>query len=167
MLRAGLVAREAQADSGALEVFSRTSGSPSGASWSRAPLVADQLNPYIRDDANYLRYGAALAMRWQLDFLPDTARLAQANAAVEELRETERYALGGIGVEVETAYAQVVDAQRREQAYGSGRSARRDSGSSPCSRASTSARKEEGDLVDAAQAVGAAALQPPHARRWT
>ena len=149
MLRAGLLAREAQADL-ARSRFLPDIGISLGAAWSRAPLIADQLNPYIRDDANYLRYGAALGMRWQLDFLPDSARLAQANAAVEELRETERYALGGIGVEVETAYAQVVDAQRREQAYGSAeRTARQ--WIIAVQQAIDVGTRDEGDLVDAAR----------------
>jgi outer membrane protein TolC len=149
MLRAGLVARQAQADLARSKYFPDI-GLAVGASWSRAPLVADQLNPFIRDDANYWRYGAALAMRWQLDFLPDGARLAQANAAVEELRETERYALGGIGVEVETAYAQVVDAQRREQAYGEAqRTARR--WVIAIQQGIDVGTKEDADLVDAAR----------------
>ena len=149
MLRAGLVAREAQADLARSKYFPDI-GIALGASWSRAPLVADQLNPYIRDDANYLRYGAALAMRWQLDFLPDTARLAQANAAVEELRETERYALGGIGVEVETAYAQVVDAQKREQAYGAAQRTARQ-WVIAVQQGIDVGTKEDADLVDAAR----------------
>jgi outer membrane protein TolC len=149
MLRAGLVAREAQADL-ARSKYLPDIGLAIGAAWSRAPLVADQLNPYIRDDANYLRYGAALAMRWQLDFLPDVARLAQANAAVEELRETERYALGGIGVEVETAYAQVADAQARERAYGSAQRTARQ-WVIAVQQGIEVGTKEDADLVDAAR----------------
>jgi outer membrane protein TolC len=149
MLRAGLVAREAQADLARSKYFPDI-GLALGASWSRAPLVTDQLNPYIRDDANYLRYGAALAMRWQLDFLPDAARLAQANAAVEELRETERYALGGIGVEVETAYAQVVDALARERAYGSAQRTARQ-WIIAVQQSIDVGTKDESDLVDAAR----------------
>ncbi len=149
MLRAGLVAREAQADL-ARSKYLPDIGLAIGAAWSRAPQVVDQLNPYIRDDANYLRYGAALAMRWQLDFLPDGARLAQANAAVEELRETERYALGGIGVEVETAYAQVADAQRREQAYGAAQRTARQWVIAVQQGIDVGTR-EDADLVDAAR----------------
>jgi outer membrane protein TolC len=149
MLRAGLVAREAQADLARSKYYPDI-GIAIGASWSRAPLVADQLNPYIRDDANYLRYGAALAMRWQLDFLPDAARLAQANAAIEELRETERYALGGIGVEVETAYAQVADAQKREQAYGAAQRTARQ-WVIAVQQGIDVGTKEDADLVDAAR----------------
>ena len=117
MVKAGILARQAQVAL-AQSKYLPDLGLGVSAAWARAPEVADQLNPFVRDDANYLRYGAALVFRWQLDFLPNAARVEQARAQVEELRETERYALGGIGVEVETAYAQVVDAQAREQAYG-------------------------------------------------
>lgn len=87
------------------------------ASRSYAPEVADQVNPFIRDEANFTRYSAGLVMKWNLDFLPRAARIAQASAELEQVRATERYALGGVGVEVETAYAEVVDADRRLSSY--------------------------------------------------
>ena len=116
MARAGLVARQAQVELQKAKFYPDL-GIGLSASWARAPEVADQLNPFVRDDANYLRYGAALVFRWSLDFLPNRARVEQAKAELEELRQTERYALGGVGVEVETAYAQVADAIMRERAY--------------------------------------------------
>jgi outer membrane protein TolC len=79
--------------------------------------VVDQRNPFVRDDANRVFYGAALVLRWKLDFLPQSARVAQAEAQLEELRATERYALGGVGVEVEQAFAEVEDAAARLDAY--------------------------------------------------
>jgi outer membrane protein TolC len=117
MLRAGVVARQAQVELARSKYFPDL-GLGVSAGWAHASEVTDQLNPFVRDDANYLRWGFALVFRWQADFLPNGARVEQAKAQLEELRQTERYALGGIGVEVETAYAQVVDAQARERAYG-------------------------------------------------
>ncbi len=117
MVRGGLLARQAQVELARSRYYPDL-GLGVSASWARAPEVADQLNPYVRDDANYLRYGAALVFRWQLDMVPNAARVDQAEAALEELRQTERFALGGVGVEVETAYAQVVDAAARERAFG-------------------------------------------------
>jgi outer membrane protein TolC len=87
------------------------------ASRSYAPEVADQLNPFIRDDANYIRYGGALVLNWKLDLLPQAARVAQAEAQLQEIRATERFALGGVGVEVETAFADASDAALRLSAY--------------------------------------------------
>lgn len=125
MARAGIVARQAQVDLQRAKYYPDI-GVGLSANWARAPEVADQLNPYVRDDANFFRYGAALVLRWSLDLLPNMARVEQAQAQLEELRQTERFALGGIGVEVETAYAQVADAMAREKAYGDAqRTARR------------------------------------------
>jgi outer membrane protein TolC len=149
MLRAGLIAREAQVALARSRYFPDL-GLGLSATWARAPLVSDQLNPFVRDDANYLRYGAALVLRWQLDLLPNAARVAQANAVVEELRETERYALGGIGVEVETAYAQVMDAQAREQAYGAAQRTARQ-WVIAIQQGIDIGTKEDADLVDAAK----------------
>ncbi|HEX4336544.1 MAG TPA: TolC family protein [Polyangiaceae bacterium] len=87
------------------------------ASRSYAPEVSDQLNPFVRDDANYTRYGIGLVMTWKLDFLPRMARVAQAEAQLEEIRATEQYALGGVGVEVETAFAEAEDAGKRLEAW--------------------------------------------------
>jgi outer membrane protein TolC len=87
------------------------------ARWARAPEVTDQVNPFVRDSANFLSYGAALVVRWKLDFLPQTARVAAAEAQLEEMRATERFALGGVGVEVEQAFAEAQDAARRLDAY--------------------------------------------------
>lgn len=117
MVRAGERARAAQVELARARYFPDI-GVGLSAVWARAPEVSDQLNPFVRDDANYLRYGAALVFRWQLDMLPNHARVQQAEAQLDELRQTERFALGGIGVEVETAYAQLEDALAREQAYG-------------------------------------------------
>jgi outer membrane protein TolC len=117
MARVGVEARKAQVAL-AQSRFYPDVGVALSAAYSRAPEVADQLNPFVRDDANYFRYGFALGMRWNMDFLPAAARLHQAEAQLEEIRSIERYALGGVGAEVETAYAEVEDATRREKAYG-------------------------------------------------
>jgi outer membrane protein TolC len=116
MARAGVVARKAQLRLEQSRYFPDLALGLS-AKWARAPEVEDQLNPYVRDDGNYLRYGAALVLRWKLDFLPQSARLAQAQAQLEEMRATERFALGGVGVEVEQAFAEAADAARRLDAY--------------------------------------------------
>jgi hypothetical protein len=60
---------------------------------SAAPEIADQLNPFVQDPANYFRYGAALVFQWNLDLLPRAAQMRQAEAKLEEMRATQRYAL--------------------------------------------------------------------------
>ena len=116
MARAGVMAREAQARIERAKFFPDLAlGLSFG--YSAAPLITDQKNPFVKDNANYLSYGAALVFRYKLDFLPQSARLAQANAQLEEQRATERYALGGVGTEVETAFREAEDAARRLDAY--------------------------------------------------
>lgn len=116
MARAGVVARQAQVEMERARYYPDLALGLN-ARWARAPEVTDQTNPYVLDSGNYLRYGAALVMRWKLDFLPQSARLAQAQAQLEETRATERYALGGVAVEVEQAFAEAEDASRRLDAY--------------------------------------------------
>jgi len=116
MARAGMAARRAQVRLEESRYFPDLALGLS-AKWARAPEVSDQTNPFVNDRANFLQYGAALVLRWKLDFLPQSARLAQAQAQLEEIRATERFALGGVGVEVEQAFAEAVDAARRLDAY--------------------------------------------------
>lgn len=116
MARAGLRAREAQVD------LAKSRLMPDiglGLFWSygRAPEITDQFNPFVRDDANYLRYGFGVGLRWQLDFLPGAARVRQAEAQLSETKQLYRYALGGVSVEVEKAYNEAVEAQKKVEAY--------------------------------------------------
>jgi outer membrane protein TolC len=116
MARAGIRARRALVSLERARFFPDIAVGLS-ASRSYAPEVTDQLNPFVRDDANYTRYGIGLVMNWSLDFLPRAARLAQAEAQLEEIRATEQFALGGVGVEVETAFAEADDARKRLEAF--------------------------------------------------
>jgi outer membrane protein TolC len=116
MAHAGVLAREAQTRIERAKFFPDLAlGLSFG--YSAAPQVEDQKNPFVKDNANYLSYGAGLVFKYKLDFLPQSARLAQANAQLEEQRATERYALGGVGTEVETAFREAEDAARRLDAY--------------------------------------------------
>ncbi len=112
MARAGVLAREAQLRLEHARFFPDVGVSLS-AGYRQAPEVTDQLNPFVRDPGNYLRYGVAVGLRWKLDFLPQHARYAQASAKLEEMRATEQFALGGVAVEVEKAYIETKAAHER------------------------------------------------------
>jgi len=116
MARAGVEARTAQVGAARAQIFPDI-GLGLNAGYARAPEVANQINPFGADTANFFWYGAGIVFQWKLDFLPQQSRIRYAEAQLEEMRATERYALGGAGVEVETAYAEVVDWQRRVDAY--------------------------------------------------
>jgi len=113
---AGMMARQAQLRLERSKLFPDV-GVGLSAGLSAAPEVADQLNPFVRDPGNFFHYGVALVFQWKLDFLPQEARIRQAAAQLEEMRATQRFALGGVGAEVENAYAEVVDWQKRLVAY--------------------------------------------------
>ncbi|UQA55118.1 TolC family protein [Polyangium aurulentum] len=116
MARAGIDARTAQVNLARAQLFPDI-GIGLSAAIARAPEVANQINPFTNDPANYFSYGAAFVFQWKLDALPQSARIRFAEAQLEEVRALERFALGGAGVEVETAYAEVVDWQKRLEAY--------------------------------------------------
>lgn len=116
MARAGVKAREAQVEMERARLYPDL-GLTLNAGWSQAPEVTDQFNPFVRDPANYLRYGAAIGLKWDLDFLPQLARKEQAEAKLEEMLATEKYALGGVGLEVEKAYYEARGAGERLALY--------------------------------------------------
>lgn len=117
MARAGVAARNAQWE---LERSKYYPDLALGLStkWSKAPQVTDQRNPFVGEDGNSLRYGAALVFKWNLDFWPQSARVEEAQAKLEEVQATERFALGGVGVEVEQAFRDAQAAEARLAAVG-------------------------------------------------
>lgn len=82
-----------------------------------APEIDDQINPFTYDPANYLRYGAGLVFQWNLDFVPQEARLRQSKANLAEMKATVELADGGVEAEVRVAHAEVVDWKSRRDAY--------------------------------------------------
>jgi outer membrane protein TolC len=116
MARAGVAARSSLVQLARAQLFPDI-GIGLTASMSAAPAIADQINPYVVDPGNYFHYGAALVFQWKLDFVPGAARIRQAEAQLDEVRAQQRLALGGVGAEVEVAYAEVVDWQKRTEVY--------------------------------------------------
>jgi outer membrane protein TolC len=116
LARAGVAARKAQVD------FQRANMLPNfglgvGFTYNVAPGATPQNTAWIGDPYNGFGAAFAFGVDWPLDLLPRSARVSQAESALEEARAMERYALGGVGVEVEQAYAAVVEASSREQSW--------------------------------------------------
>jgi len=114
--KAGIAAREAQVRLSRSKLFPDL-GLGLNMGLSAAPEVADQINPFVSDGGNYFHYGAAIVFQWRLDFVPGIARIAYAEAQLQEVMALDRKALGGVAAEVEQAYAEVVDWQKRLEAY--------------------------------------------------
>ncbi len=116
MARAGIMGRKYWADLQRARLFPDLAIGVS-ASYATAPSAVIQNNAWIGDPFNRFGFGAALVARWNLDILPQAARIAQADAQHEETRALERLSLGGVATEVEHAYASVQEAKTREEAW--------------------------------------------------
>jgi outer membrane protein TolC len=116
MARAGVQARKAWLEFRRAELFPNI-GLGLNATYAIAPSADPQRAAWIGDPFN--RFGASFGfgVEWGLDLLPKQARIMQAEADLEEARALERLALGGVGVEVENAYAAVVEAKTREETW--------------------------------------------------
>jgi multidrug efflux system outer membrane protein len=116
MARAGVQARKAFLDFRRAEMFPNI-GLGLNAAYAIAPSADPQRAAWIGDPFNRFGSSFGFGVEWGLDLLPKHARVMQAESELEEARATERLALGGIAVEVENAYASVVEAKTREENY--------------------------------------------------
>ncbi len=112
--RAGVAARRAMVDYQRAQLFPNF-GLGLGFQYAIAPSAEPQNAAWIADPFNRFGSGFQFGMEWGLDFLPKQARIQAAESQLEEARALERMALGGIAVEVENAYAVVVEAKTREE----------------------------------------------------
>ena len=114
LARSGVAARRAQVDFARAQLYPNI-GMGLGFSYAVAPSATPQNTAWIGDPFN--GFGAALAfgVEWGLDLLPKNARVHAAESQLEEARALERYALGGVAVEVENAYGTAVEAKTREE----------------------------------------------------
>ncbi len=116
MARAGVAARKAQVDLARAKILPDL-GVLLGTDYTRSPSATTQTTAWAFDPFNHFYYTAGVGARWSLDLMPAWARMAEAKAQLEETRSLERLALGGVAVEVETAYAAVVEAKGREESW--------------------------------------------------
>jgi multidrug efflux system outer membrane protein len=116
MAHAGVAARQAQVDLARARLFPDI-GILLGTDYTRAPGATTQSTTWAVDPFNHFYYSVGFGARWTLDLLPGVARVAEAESQLEETRALERFALGGLAVEVESAYAAVVEARAREESW--------------------------------------------------
>ena len=91
------------------------------ASFSYTPGVTDIENPFIRDSANNRKLAAALIARWSLDFGGKVNKVRRSKAQAAQLQAQTEEALLGMELEVNRAFEDLLDAKRREVAWGKGR----------------------------------------------
>jgi outer membrane protein TolC len=116
MARAGSRAATAQVDLMEAEFYPDV-GLVLSAEWAEAPEVTDQLNPFVSDAGNFVQYGFAFVMRWNMDFVPSAARYERAKAQRDEVHALRDFAMGGVQTEVQKAYSEAAHAARRLALY--------------------------------------------------
>ena len=112
--RAGVEARKAELALARARFFPDI-GLALSANYTVAPSVVQSNNYFAAGNFNFFGYGIALGARWSLDIPTNQARVEQAESRVEEVRALDRLALGGVGVEVENAYAMTIESRTREE----------------------------------------------------
>ncbi len=115
--RAGIAARQAQVDLQRARFFPDFGIGMSG-SYAAAPSVTTQNTALSPNPFNHFYGAAGIGLRWNLDLLPNAARVARTESDLEEARALLRLALGGTAVEVENAHAVVLEAKNREESWG-------------------------------------------------
>jgi outer membrane protein TolC len=116
MVLAGLRARQAQLELSRAQLYPDL-GFGMFATWSAAPAVSDEVNPFANDPGNYFHYGAALLLRHKWDFVPALARVRQAEAQWRQLKAQEQLVVRGVRTEVQLAYAEAIDWKARWEAH--------------------------------------------------
>ncbi len=105
-LKEGLVARQLLVDAAKADqlpsFFAMVSGVFAG-----APGRDTDPSPFHEDYYNTYSAGPMLGMKWHFDFGITRAKIRQAQAELQQLKETQKTALMGIPVEVGQAYAKV------------------------------------------------------------
>jgi outer membrane protein TolC len=114
LARSGVAARRAQVDFARAQLYPNI-GMGLGFSYAVAPSATKQNTAWIGDPFNGFGAAVAFGVEWGLDLLPKNARVNSAESQLEEARAMERYALGGVAVEVENFYAGALEASAREQ----------------------------------------------------
>jgi outer membrane protein TolC len=114
--RAGIAARQALVDLQRARYFPDFGAGFFG-TYAVAPSVTTQTTALAPNPFNHFYAGAAIGLRWSLDLLPNSARVARAESDLEEAHSLLRLALGGIAVEVENAHGTALEAKNREETW--------------------------------------------------
>lgn len=75
-----------------------------GLRYAEAPGREDQDNPFLKDDFNFFDGGAALAIKWDLNFLQTDTNLQQKKVQYLRMKSRLRQVLAGIAFQVKEKY---------------------------------------------------------------
>jgi outer membrane protein TolC len=111
-LEAGLAARRARLEA-ARSVYFPSVFLAGGIRHGEAPNRDDQHNPFVKDDFNYFNGGAALGVRWQMDFWMTHAKVAERAAELSKTEIQRDNAVSGIAIDIQQRYLEVQETQQQ------------------------------------------------------
>jgi outer membrane protein TolC len=120
-LQSGLTARRALLDAAQSAYYPQVFLA-GGVRYAVAPDRTDQHNPFVKDDFNYLNFGAVLGVRQSFEWGLLGADRDRSRAEYLQLRATERVALSGIRLDLQRAHGEF---RQAEDALASAEAARK------------------------------------------
>lgn len=111
-LEAGLAARQARVDA-ARSAYYPTVFLAGGLRYAVAPNRDDQRSPFAFDDFNFFTGGAALGLRWQLDFWMTQAKVEERLAELSKVEVQKTNATSGIALDIQRRYLEVQETQQK------------------------------------------------------
>jgi outer membrane protein TolC len=111
-LEAGLAARQARVDA-ARGAYYPAFFIAGGLRYAKAPNRDSQDSPFAKDDFNFFNGGAALGMRWQLDFWMTQAKVEERQAELSQVEIQKQNATSGIALDIQRRYLEVQETQQK------------------------------------------------------
>lgn len=123
-LEAGLAARQARV-AAARSAYYPTIFLAGGLRYAKAPNRDDQKSPFANDEFNFFDGGAALGLRWQLDFWMTQAKVEERVAELSQVEVQKQNATSGIALDIQRRYLELQETQQKVDAAQSARRAAR------------------------------------------
>jgi len=111
-LEAGLAARQARV-AAARSAYYPAIFLAGGLRYAKAPNRDDQKSPFANDEFNFFDGGAALGLRWQLDFWMTHAKLEERLAELSQVEVQKHNATSGIALDIQRRYLEMQETQQK------------------------------------------------------
>lgn len=111
-LEAGLAARRARVEA-ARSAYYPTVFLAGGVRYAYAPNREDQHSPFAFDEFNFFHGGAALGLRWQLDFWMTQAKVEERLAELAKVEVQKTSATSGMALDIQRRYLEVQETQQK------------------------------------------------------
>lgn len=121
-LEAGLAARQARVEA-ARGAYYPAVFLAGGLRYATAPNRDNQDSPFAKDEFNFFHGGAAVGLRWQLDFWMTQAKVEERLAELSQVEAQKHNATSGIALDMQRRYLEVQETQQKMAAVQDARKA--------------------------------------------